>query len=41
MLNKAMHKTRHKCMRKEEINPWREHQCFGEGIQTVCYQEVW
>ena len=26
---------------EEEINPWRWHQCFDKGIQTVCYQEVW
>ena len=24
----------------EEITPWRLHQCFGIGIQTVCYQEA-
>ena len=31
----------HKEGGEKEINPWRQHQYFGEEIQTVYYQEVW
>ena len=25
---------------EQKITPWRSHQCFGIGIQTVCYREA-
>ena len=45
MLNKVKHKIRCKCIRKEEEKKRSIHgdntNVFGEGIQTICYQEVW
>ena len=35
-----MHEERGEKGERGEITPWRLHQCFGVGIQTVCYQET-